>query len=174
MQHEAESNSAPQACCSSMVTPTGPDHAVVPTTAGRAANATTVSNYVRPADVVLNLGSENGSLCETLAQRVGPQGHVISLECHADALTIARQNHAATAEQPDHAKIEFRRGRVHDLQLDLEQLETRLRAHPARSSDDWLQTQALTEQLRQSNPLIAADSIDLVLGEQVLNLVEHA
>ncbi|MDB5338013.1 MAG: arsenite S-adenosylmethyltransferase [Planctomycetaceae bacterium] len=166
MQHEAESTTADpeQACCNSAVGATANKESSPSDVLERDADLTDLSNYVSSGDVVLNLGSHHAKP----DRLVGPSGRVISIECSDAQLALARQSESGATN------LEFRKGRPQDLQLDLEQLDDWLQSHPARSSHDWLQAEAQAEHLRRSSPLIPSDSIDVVLGHRVLNLVPQA
>lgn len=131
------------------------------------------SRYVRPGEVVLDLGSGGGKICYIAAQIVGEQGKVIGVDCNDTMLALARKYQPELAARMGFSNVEFRKGRIQDLRLDLNQLDNWLQAHPARSSSDWLQTEAQAQQMRQTSPLIASDSIDVVISNCVLNLVQQ-
>ena len=166
MQHEAESTTADHqsTCCSSADGANSNQRSGRPAVLEHEADLTDFSNYVTSGDVVLHLGSHSA----TLDGIVGQSGRWISVDCSETDLTLRRQNQSGAPN------VELRKGRPQDLQLDLEQWDAWLQAHPARSSHDWLQAEAHADQLRQTSPLIAADSIDVVLGHRVLNLVPQA
>ena len=77
------------------------------------------------------------------------------------------------AESLGFANVEFRRGRIQDLQLDLDLLEEELRLRPVLDVDSLLDVQSRGEDLRQRQPLVAADSVDVVVSNCVLNLVDN-
>lgn len=132
------------------------------------------SRYVRPGEVVLDLGSGGGKICYIASQIVGAQGRVIGVDCNDTMLGLARQYQSEIAAKLGYANVEFHKGRIQDLKLDLDQLDAWLQQHPARSSADWLQTDAHAQQMRQTTPLIASDSIDVVISNCVLNLVQQS
>src|SRR5206468_7073714 len=68
--------------------------------------------------------------------------------------------------------VEFRKGRIQDLALDLERLEADLKAHPIQSVDSFLAAEEQAEELRVRHPLIATDTMDVVVSNCVLNLVD--
>jgi len=68
--------------------------------------------------------------------------------------------------------VEFRKGRIQDLALDLERLDTALGASPIHGAEAFLAAEALANELRARHPLVAGDTIDVVVSNCVLNLVD--
>lgn len=130
------------------------------------------SKWVREGETVLDLGSGGGKICYIAAQIVGKTGHVIGVDCNDTMLGLARQYQHEIAQQLGYANVDFRKGRIQDLQLNLDLLEEHLAQNPIQSSSDWLQAQEHADQLRASQPLIASDSVDVVVSNCVLNLVK--
>ena len=83
------------------------------------------SRYLREAETVLDLGSGTGKICFIAAQIVGPTGRVIGADMTDEMLEVARRNAPIVAERLGYANIEFRKGRIQDLALDLELLDRR-------------------------------------------------
>src|SRR2546425_1958164 len=88
------------------------------------------SRYLREGEVVLDLGSGSGKICFIAAQVVGPKGRVIGVDMTDEMLEVARRNAPIVAGYLGYANVEFRKGRIQDLALDLELLDRRLREHP--------------------------------------------
>ena len=88
-----------------------------------------------------------------------------------DMLSIARRNAPEVARQVGYSNVDFRKGKIQDLALDLEALELWLNAHPVRCSGDFSAMEGYIEELKTGRPLIASDSIDVVVSNCVLNLV---
>src|SRR6266446_8528229 len=130
------------------------------------------SKYLREAETVLDLGSGTGKICFIASQVVGPKGKVIGVDMTDDMLAVARRNAPLVAERLGYANVEFRKGRIQDLALDLEKLEAGLQANPIQSAESFLAAEARAEELRVSQPLVASDSIDVVVSNCVLNLVD--
>ncbi len=103
------------------------------------------SKYLKAGETVLDLGSGTGKICFIAAQVVGAQGRVIGIDMTDSMLEVARRNAPLVAERVGFANVEFRKGRIQDLAIDLEE--------PGR-------------------PLVADGSIDVVVSNCVLNLVE--
>ena len=57
------------------------------------------SRYVKPGDVVLDLGSGSGKICYMAAQLVGPEGLVIGVDINDDMLALARKYQQDMARQ---------------------------------------------------------------------------
>lgn len=130
------------------------------------------SKWVESGDTVLDLGSGTGKICFIASQVAGPEGRVIGVDMTEDMLEVARRNAPVVAERIGHANVEFRKGRIEDLELDLEALDERLRERPVASAGDFLDLEEVTEELRAQAPLVAEDSVDVVVSNCVLNLVE--
>jgi ubiquinone/menaquinone biosynthesis C-methylase UbiE len=129
------------------------------------------SRYVTPGDVVLDLGSGGGKICYIAAQVVGSTGKVYGVDCNEEMLSLARRNRPVVAERLGFDNVEFRKGKIQDLQLDLDLLDNYLQQNPVQTSGDWLRVSDHAQQLRETQPLIPADSIDVIVSNCVLNLV---
>ncbi len=130
------------------------------------------SKYVRAGETVLDLGSGTGKICFIASQVVGPEGRVIGVDMTDDMLEVARRNAPIVAERIGHANVEFRKGRIQDLALDLEVLDAELKKRPITDAASFLAAGELAGELRITRPLAASDSIDVVVSNCVLNLVE--
>lgn len=129
------------------------------------------SRHLRPGETVLDLGSGTGKICFIAAQAVGPEGRVIGVDMTPDMLEVARRAAPVVAERIGFANVEFRRGRIQDLALDLDLLDRRLAEHPVRDAEGLMAAQALADELRAEQPLVATESVDAVVSNCVLNLV---
>src|SRR5262249_35450805 len=130
------------------------------------------SRYLRAGETVVDLGSGTGKICFIAAQIVGPNGKAIGVDMTDEMLEVARRNAPIVAERIGFANVEFRKGRIQDLALDLELLDRQLKAHRIMDAASFLAADELAEELRVKHPLIASDSMDLVVSNCVLNLVE--
>lgn len=129
------------------------------------------SKHLQAGETVLDLGSGGGKICYIAAQVVGATGRVIGVDCNDEMLMLARKYQRAVSDRLGFHNVEFRKGKIQDLQLDLERFERYLTKNPVRSSSDWLSAEEHATSLRQREPLIAANSIDVVVSNCVLNLV---
>jgi ubiquinone/menaquinone biosynthesis C-methylase UbiE len=129
------------------------------------------SRYVVAGDTVLDLGSGGGKVCYIASQIVGPHARVIGVDMNDDMLALARKYRQQIGERIGWHNVHFHKGRIQDLALDLEKFDAYLNKHPVDSADRWLEMQRRADQMRLSEPMIAGDSIDVVLSNCVLNLV---
>ena len=130
------------------------------------------SRYLREGETVLDLGSGTGKICFIAAQIVGRNGKVIGVDMTDEMLEVARRNSPIVTERIGYANVEFRKGRIQDLALDLELLDRQLKRNPITDVASFLAADELAEELRVKHPLIASDSVDVVVSNCVLNLVE--
>jgi SAM-dependent methyltransferase len=130
------------------------------------------SKYLRAGETVLDLGSGTGKICFIAAQVVGATGRVIGVDMTDEMLNVARTNAPVVAERIGYANVEFRKGRIQDLALDLEKLDDELKARPITDAASFLRADELAQELRVKHPLVATDSVDVVVSNCVLNLVE--
>ena len=130
------------------------------------------SQYLREGEMVLDLGSGTGKICFIAAQVVGAKGKVIGVDMTDDMLEVARRNAPIVAERIGYSNVEFRKGRIQDLALDLERLEVELKARPITDAASFLRADELAQDLRVKHPLVASDLVDVVVSNCVLNLVE--
>jgi len=127
--------------------------------------------YLQPGDTVLDLGSGGGKTCFVAAQIVGPSGRVIGIDVNAEMLALARRHAPAVAAKLGFGNVEFRRGRLEDLAINLDSLDRRLAENPVSSVEHLARLENLIAQQRQNDPLVASDSVDVVVSNCVLNLV---
>ncbi|MGA9471132.1 MAG: methyltransferase domain-containing protein [Terriglobales bacterium] len=127
--------------------------------------------YLQPGDTVLDLGSGGGKTCFVAAQIVGPSGRVIGIDVNAEMLALARRHAPSVAGKLGFGNVEFRRGRLEDLAINLDSLDRRLADHPVSGVEQLARLENFVTQQRQNDPLVASDSVDVVVSNCVLNLV---
>ncbi|HWM90476.1 MAG TPA: methyltransferase domain-containing protein [Thermoanaerobaculia bacterium] len=130
------------------------------------------SRHLREGETVLDLGSGTGKICFIAAQVVGREGRVIGVDMTDEMLEVARRNAPQVAERLGYSNVEFRRGRIQDLALDVDLLDEALAREPVTSSEALLRAATLADDLRRTRPLIADRSVDVVVSNCVLNLVD--
>ena len=130
------------------------------------------SKFLRQGETVLDLGSGTGKICFIAAQVVGANGKVIGVDMTDEMLEVARRNAPIVAERIGYGNVEFRKGRIQDLALDLEKLDVELQARPITDAASFLRADELAQELRVKHPLVPDDSVDVVVSNCVLNLVE--
>ena len=132
------------------------------------------SRYVRKGETVLDLGSGGGKICFIASQIVGPEGKVIGIDMTDDMLELARRNAPVIAKRLGYANVAFRRGHIEDLKTDLDMLNKWLANNPVKSVKDMENMQAEILRLQTELPLIADDSVDVIVSNCVLNLVSDS
>lgn len=129
------------------------------------------TRYVLEGDTVLDLGSGGGKACYIISQIVGPKGRVIGVDFNEEMLALARKYQDPIGRALGYHNVEFRRGKIQNLRLDLDRLDDYLARHPVRSVSDLSGLREFEEQISCTHPLIADESIDVIVSNCVLNLV---
>ena len=130
------------------------------------------TRYISEGETVLDLGSGTGKNCYIIAQKVGKNGQVIGVDFNDEMLKIARKYQQDMGDKIGAYNTKFVKGKIQDLTLDLDLVESWLRDHPIQSVDDLSEFESECDRLRQESPLIADNSIDVVISNCVLNLVK--
>lgn len=129
------------------------------------------SRYVREGDTVLDLGSGGGKICFIASQIVGPKGKVIGVDMTDDMLDLANENAPIIAEKVGYANVEFKRGHIEDLKLDLDQLNAWLAKNPVKDAAGMEKMEAEILRLKTEMTMIPDNSVDVIVSNCVLNLV---
>ncbi len=129
------------------------------------------TRYLKPGDTVLDLGSGSGKICFLASQIVGPTGKVFGVDMNDEMLAVARRNAPLVVQSIGYANVEFRKGKIQDLSLDLELLDELLKKSPVRSAGGLSALESEIQKLRADRPLIPDNSIAVVVSNCVLNLV---
>ena len=130
------------------------------------------SVHAREGDVVIDLGSGAGKVCYILAQKTGEAGRVIGLDFNDAMLSLARKYADEMAKKIGRRNFEFRKARIQDMALDLDVAAKWLADNPVDSVEQSDEFNAFCDRQRQENPLVADDSVDLIVSNCVLNLVK--
>ena len=129
------------------------------------------SAYVQPGDTVVDLGSGGGKLCYMAAQIVGAEGKVIGVDCNREMLALARKYKDHMSTELGYANVEFHYGRIQDLQLSLDAFNSQLANIDESDPERPLGVLNLMRSLRKEAPMIPDNSVDCVISNCVLNLV---
>jgi ubiquinone/menaquinone biosynthesis C-methylase UbiE len=129
------------------------------------------SRYIREGETVLDLGSGSGKACYIISQIVGPRGRVIGIDFNPPMLELARKYQKTVGDRLGYHNVEFRRGKIQDLKTNLELVDRYLQDHPVRSVADLATLEEYANQIRREQPLVADESIDVIVSNCVLNLV---
>jgi ubiquinone/menaquinone biosynthesis C-methylase UbiE len=129
------------------------------------------TRYVASGETVVDLGSGAGKNCYILAQKVGASGQVIGVDFNQEMLALSRKYLDEMADKLGYRNVAFVKGKIQDLALNLDLAQAWLDAHPITQFDQVAAFEAECDRLRQDRPLIADDSVDVVISNCVLNLV---
>jgi arsenite methyltransferase len=129
------------------------------------------SRYVQEGDIVLDLGSGSGKICYMAAQLVGDTGKVIGVDMNDDMLGLARKYQAEMATKLGGDRVEFRKGHIQDLALDLTAMDAWLAENPVTDVEGAHQLELWQAAQCNDKPLVADNSVDLIISNCVLNLV---
>jgi ubiquinone/menaquinone biosynthesis C-methylase UbiE len=130
------------------------------------------SAFVKEGDIVLDLGSGGGKICYIASQIVGEKGKVIGVDTNPEMLDLANKYQSEMADKIGYANVEFRYGKIQDLKLDLSLVDEYLKENPIKIADDFFKYESFTTKSKAEDPLVADDSIDVILSNCVLNLVK--
>ena len=130
------------------------------------------SPFVRKGETVLDLGSGGGKLCYIASQLVGPKGRVIGVDCNETMLDLARRYQSEVAKRIGYDNISFRAGMIQNLQLDLELFSKERKKISATGIAGILEERTLEQRLSTQQTMVLSDSIDCVVSNCVLNLVQ--
>ena len=130
------------------------------------------SRYVQPGETVLDLGSGAGKICFIASQVVGSTGKVIGIDMNNEMLAVAQRNAPLFAERVGYSNLSFKKGKIQDMRLDVDALDIWLELNPIRCCEDLERLETHKETLCRNQPLVADESVDVVVSNCVLNLVK--
>ena len=130
------------------------------------------SRFVKTGETVLDLGSGGGKICYIASQIVGESGRVIGVDTNTDMLALANKYRGEMARKIGYENVEFLYGEIQDLKVNLSLVDEYLREHPIKTADDLFAYESFVTEIKAEKPLIADDSIDVILSNCVLNLVK--
>ena len=81
---------------------------------------------------------------------------------------------AEVAGKLGYNNVDFRRGKIEDLATDLDAVDKWLRHHPVQDADGLERLSDFIEAQKRNAPLVANDSVDVVVSNCVLNLVRES
>ena len=129
------------------------------------------TRYVAPGETVVDLGSGGGKNCYILAQKVGAAGKIIGVDFNDEMLALARKYQPEISNRLGYTNTSFLKGKIQDLKLDIERATAWLRHNPITNLEKLAAFETECHRLRQEQPLIADNSVDVVISNCVLNLV---
>ena len=86
-------------------------------------------------------------------------------------LALARKHQDAIGRRLGYHNVEFRRGKIQNLKIDLDLVEQYLARHPVRCVSDVLKLREFEEKVSREQPLVPDGSVDVIVSNCVLNLV---
>jgi ubiquinone/menaquinone biosynthesis C-methylase UbiE len=129
------------------------------------------SAFVREGETVLDLGSGGGKICYIASQIVGAEGRVIGVDTNQEMLALAKKYQTELADRIGYSNVEFKYGRIQDLRTSLDSMESYLADSRIGSVSDLAEFESFVEKEKITRPMIADNSIDVILSNCVLNLV---
>jgi arsenite methyltransferase len=130
------------------------------------------SAFVREGETVLDLGSGGGKICYIASQIVGKKGSVIGVDTNLEMLDLANKYRNQLGDKIGYHNTEFRYGKIQDLKLNLSLVDEYLQDNSIKTVRDFANYESFVTKSKNEKPLIADDSIDVVLSNCVLNLVK--
>lgn len=132
------------------------------------------SEYVNEGETVLDLGSGGGKICFIASQKVGKSGKVIGVDINDDMLELAESAKPTVSENIGYSNVEFRKGKIQDLKTDRNLVDSYLKKNPVSSEADLKKLESYIDTIKVESPLVKDDSIDVVVSNCVLNLVDNS
>lgn len=132
------------------------------------------SKYLLPGETVLDLGSGGGKICFIAAQVVGPSGQVIGVDMNETMLDLARRSQQEVSSKLGYDNIQFFKGKIQDLAIDRDQVDAFLAENPVKDEASLRELERYLSRMRHEFPMIADNSIDVVVSNCVLNLVDSS
>ncbi|HBA43146.1 MAG TPA: methyltransferase, partial [Alphaproteobacteria bacterium] len=129
------------------------------------------SQFIQPGETVLDLGSGGGKICYIISQIVGAEGKVTGIDFNPPMLALAEKYRRQIAESIGWDNVSFKRGKIQDLKTDIDAVEAYLAEHPVQSYADFQAFENFRRNQAAQAPLIADNSVDVIVSNCVLNLV---
>ena len=130
------------------------------------------TRFVNEGEVVVDLGSGSGKNCYIIAQKVGELGRVIGVDINDAMLDLSRSYIDEIGVKIGYHNTKFVRAKIQDLALDLDALNEWIVKNPITTVQQMMELEAECDRLRRETPLIATDTVDVVVSNCVLNLVK--
>lgn len=129
------------------------------------------SQHLGAGETVLDLGSGGGKIAFIASQVIGESGRVIGVDINDEMLALAESAKPKVADAIGYSNVEFRKGRIQDMRLDVAATEKWLAANPVTDLASLQAFEAETARQRLESPLVPDASVDAVVSNCVLNLV---
>ena len=130
------------------------------------------SKYVRAGETVLDLGSGGGKICFIASQVVGASGKVIGVDMNDTMLELARRSQVEVADKIGFDNVTFCKGKIQDMAIDRDRLDAYLADNPVNNESSLREFEGEVAKMRRESPMIPDNSVDVVVSNCVLNLVD--
>ncbi|MBC7374798.1 MAG: methyltransferase domain-containing protein, partial [Frankiales bacterium] len=127
------------------------------------------SAHLREGETVLDLGSGGGKIAFIASQVIGATGRVIGVDINDEMLALAESAKGQVAGAIGYGNVEFRKGRIQDMRLDVAATEAFLAKHAVTDLASLQAFEAETARQRVESPLVPDGSVDAVVSNCVLN-----
>ncbi|MBI4465064.1 MAG: methyltransferase domain-containing protein, partial [Acidobacteria bacterium] len=98
-------------------------------------------------------------------------GRVVGVDFNEEMLALARRYRGEMADKLGYDNVTFYRAKIQDMASPLDEVEAYLASNPIRSSQDLERFESYRKRLATEAPLIANESVDIIVSNCVLNLV---
>lgn len=132
------------------------------------------SKFLREGEIVLDLGSGGGKICFIAAQVVGAKGKVIGIDMNDTMLDLARRSQIEVAEKLGFNNVDFRKGKIQDMAIDRDLVDDYLKTNPVSCEASLRSLESFMIHMRTQSPMVEDNSVDVVVSNCVLNLVDPA
>ena len=132
------------------------------------------SRHLSAGETVLDLGSGGGKICYIASQIVGESGRVIGVDMTDEMLELAESHREAIGDRLGYHNVTFHKGRIEDLALDYRRVEDYLKRNPVSDVDELREFERWAAEQRRTAPMIGSETVDVVVSNCVLNLVDPA
>src|SRR5258708_3043982 len=112
------------------------------------------TKYGDGGETVLDLGSGSGKNCFVACQIAGPTGRVIGVDMTDAMLEVAERNAPEVARRLGYANVEFRKGKIQDLRLNMAEVDPGLPIHPVRPPHHHPKLESIMNEMRAARPLV--------------------
>ena len=106
------------------------------------------SAFVKKGETVLDLGSGGGKICYIASQIVGEEGKVIGVDTNTEMLELANKYRDELAGKIGFGNVEFRYGKIQDLELNLNLVDEYLEENPINSAEDCARYESFTPKIK--------------------------
>jgi len=86
------------------------------------------------------------------ARLPAPTGRVIGVDMTDAMLEVAERNAPEVARRLGYANVEFRKGKIQDLRLNMAEVEAWLAEHPVRTAEDLAKLESIMNEMRAARP----------------------